>query len=53
MTKKKIEEQYIDKINQLVKFNKSYYELSNPIVDDSEYDKLKKDILNLEKNIVI
>ena len=49
MTKKKIEEQYIDKINQLVKFNKSYYELSNPIVDDSEYDKLKKDILNLEK----
>ena len=47
--KKKIEELYKKKINQLVKFNKSYYELSNPIIDDSEYDKLKKDILNLEK----
>ena len=49
MTKKKIEEQYKEKINQLIKFNKNYYELSNPIVDDREYDKLKKDILNLEK----
>ena len=49
MTKKKIEEQYKEKINQLVKYNESYYELSNPLVDDSEYDKLKKDILNLEK----
>ena len=49
MTKKKIEELYKKKINQLIKFNKAYYELSNPIVDDSEYDELKKDILRLEK----
>ena len=49
MNKKKIEELYKEKINQLVKFNKNYYELSDPIVDDSEYDKLKKDILDLEK----
>ena len=49
MNKKKIEELYKEKINQLVKYNKNYYELSDPIVDDSEYDKLKKDILDLEK----
>ncbi|MDA9731050.1 NAD-dependent DNA ligase LigA [Candidatus Pelagibacter sp.] len=49
MNKKKIEELYKEKINQLVKFNKNYYELSNPIIDDSEYDKLKKEILDLEK----
>ncbi len=49
MKKKNIEELYKKKINQLLKFNKSYYELSNPIINDSEYDNLKKDILNLEK----
>ncbi len=49
MTKKEIEELYKEKINQLKRLNKNYYELSNPIVDDSEYDKLKKDILDLEK----
>ncbi len=49
MTKKKIEDLYKEKINQLIKFNKNYYELSNPLVDDNDYDKLKKDILNLEK----
>ena len=49
MTKKEIEELYKEKINQLIRLNKSYYELSNPIVDDREYDKLKKDIIDLEK----
>ena len=49
MIKKKIEERYKEKINQLVKYNESYYELSNPLVDDGKYDKLKKEILNLEK----
>ncbi len=49
MIKKKIEELYKEKINQLIKLNESYYELSNPKVDDSEYDKLKRDILDLEK----
>ena len=49
MTKKKIENQYKEKINLLIKFNKNYYEYSDPIVDDGEYDKLKKEILALEK----
>ena len=49
MTKKKIENQYKEKINQLIKYNKDYYEYSNPTVEDGEYDKLKKEILELEK----
>ena len=49
MTKKKIENQYKEKINQLIKYNKDYYEYSNPTVEDREYDKLKKEILELEK----
>ena len=49
MTRKKIENQYKEKINLLIKFNKNYYEYSDPIVDDGEYDKLKKEILALEK----
>ena len=48
MTKKKIEKEYSEKIKKLTKLNKFYYEKNNPIVDDREYDTLKKDILNLE-----
>ena len=47
MTKKKIEDLYKKKINKINKFNKNYYELNDPIVDDSDYDELKKDILKL------
>ena len=32
-----------------MKYNKNYYDKSNPIVTDKEYDELKKDILLLEK----
>ena len=48
MTKKKIEKEYNEKIKKLTKLNKFYYEKNNPIVDDREYDALKKDILELE-----
>ena len=43
-----IQKEYTKKIKLLNKYNKLYYEKSNPIVLDEEYDKLKKDILNLE-----
>ena len=49
MTKKKIEQQYKEKIDQLVKLNKNYYEYDRPLIDDRDYDKLKKEILDLEK----
>ncbi len=48
MTRKKIEKEYYKKIKKLTKLNKFYYEKNNPIVDDKEYDILKKSILKLE-----
>ncbi len=48
MTKKKIEKEYSEKIRKITKLNKCYYEKNNPIVDDSEYDTLKRNILELE-----
>ena len=49
MTKKKIEKDYKEKIKRLVKLNQFYYEKSNPTVEDSEYDRLKQEILKLEQ----
>ena len=50
MNKKKIQIEYIKKINLINKFNKFYYDNNNPSVSDQEYDKLKDKILELEKN---
>ncbi|WP_440914357.1 NAD-dependent DNA ligase LigA, partial [Candidatus Pelagibacter sp.] len=41
--------EYKKKTNTLKKYNKKYFEDSNPIVSDEKYDKLKKQILNLEE----
>ena len=49
MKKKEIYKKYIEKINLISKFNKFYFEKSAPIVSDKEYDELKKEINNLEK----
>ena len=49
MDKNKIKKSYNDKIQNLVKLNKHYYDLSKPLVNDDEYDQLKADILSLEK----
>ncbi len=49
MQRKEIEKEYIDKIDKLRNHNKAYFELDNPIVSDKDYDKLKKEILDLEK----
>ncbi len=48
MKKKQIEKEYKEKIQKLIKFNKFYYDHNNPLINDREYDNLKKDILNLE-----
>ena len=45
----KIKKQYLEKIKILKKYNESYYNKSNPIVTDSVYDHLKKEIFELEK----
>ena len=45
----KIKQDYLNKINEFKKHNKLYYENSSPIISDKEFDKLKQDILDLEK----
>ena len=40
---------YKQKIKELKKHNKLYYDNSEPIISDSEYDKLKNEIIKLEK----
>ena len=47
MDKKKIKEKYKKKIKLISKLNKFYYEKNKPLVLDSEYDELKKEILIL------
>ncbi len=46
---KNIKQSYLKKINEFKKHNKFYYENSSPLISDKEYDKLKKEILDLEK----
>ena len=48
MNKSEIKDKYLKKIKLLNKYNKYYYDKSNPIVLDRDYDELKKDILILE-----
>ena len=49
MYKNKIKKKYNEKIQNLVKLNKHYYDLSEPLVNDHEYDQIKAEILSLEK----
>ena len=49
MDNKKIEKDYNKKIKELLRLNQLYYEKSNPAVEDHQYDKLKNEILLLEK----
>ncbi len=48
MNKKEIQKKYNNKIKLINKYNVNYYDKSNPIVNDQVYDKLKKEILQLE-----
>ncbi|MDC2980384.1 NAD-dependent DNA ligase LigA [Candidatus Pelagibacter sp.] len=49
MDRNKIKKKYNEKIKNFVKLNKHYYDLSEPLVNDEEYDQIKADILSLEK----
>ena len=48
MEKEKIKKKYDSKIKELIKHNKLYYEQSSPSISDSQYDKLRKEIIDLE-----
>ena len=49
MDEKQIKKEYTKKIKILEKHNESYYDKNSPKISDSDYDSLKKEILNLEK----
>ena len=48
MTNKKIYSQYQKKIKDLKKYNKFYFEKSKPLISDKDYDKLKKEVIEIE-----
>ncbi len=50
MNKKEILKKYKEKIKLINKFNKFYYDKSDPIISDKDYDSLKKEILLLENS---
>ena len=43
----KIKNLYKEKIKKLLKFNKAYFDKDSPIVSDSDFDKLKKELIEL------
>ncbi len=45
----KINQKYLKKIDLFKKYNKHYYDLNEPLVKDYIFDKLKLEILDLEK----
>ena len=48
--KKKIIKDFELKVKNLKKHNHRYYNLDKPLITDGEYDKLKQDLLELQKN---
>jgi DNA ligase (NAD+) len=44
---------YLEKVKTIKKHNKSYYNEDSPNISDQQYDNLKKEILELEKNYSI
>ncbi|WP_428080820.1 NAD-dependent DNA ligase LigA [Candidatus Pelagibacter sp.] len=50
MDKKEIKKLYNSKVNLLKKYNESYFNKNKSIVSDKEYDEIKKEVLDLEKN---
>ncbi len=49
MNEKLLKKEYLKKIETLQKHNQAYYDDSAPIISDSDYDRLKKEIIDFEK----
>jgi len=49
MNKKNILNEYKKKIKEYKRFSEAYYVESNPIINDSEFDKIKQNLIILEK----
>jgi len=50
MNKNLVLKKYSEKIKKIKKLNKAYYDKSEPKASDLEFDEIKKDIIDLEKN---
>ena len=50
MKSQDIKKKYNKQKNLLLKYNHHYFNLDSPLVSDSEYDKIKSEIIQLEKN---
>ena len=44
-----VKKDYLKKIKLINKYNKFYYDKSDPSVSDQEYDQLKRDIIKIEE----
>ena len=49
MRNEKIKKDYLEKIKRFKDYNRNYYHKSRPLVTDAEFDRLKIEILDLEK----
>jgi len=52
MKNEEIKKDYLKKIIKIDNCSKNYYEKSKPIVSDAEFDRLKNEILNLERKYI-
>ena len=50
MSSDKLKKNYLQKLNVLKKHNKLYFEKNSPKISDANFDKLKKEIIEIEKN---
>ena len=46
MNDNKVKKDYLKKIKIIKKYNKYYYDRSKPVVNDEEYDRLKREIIH-------
>ena len=49
MNKEEIKKNYLKKIDKIKKLDKAYFEEDNPLVSDQDYDRIKLEVLELEK----
>ena len=53
MLKSSAKKEYIEKIKKYKKYSKKYFEDNSPIVTDQDFDLLKKEILDIEKSLIL
>ena len=49
MKESEIKKHYNSKLNELNKHNKNYFDKNSPTISDKEYDKIKLEVIGLEK----